>query len=149
MSQADNHGADSAQAGTVARLEALLDARNNLVEDYARLWAVHGGSQGWQSALLEIETAEVKSKLRKQLSSGGVEVKVTELKDALYCDPVYQARVRATVEGRADWIRVREGWTTLNWRIQLEMAKLRLQLGDEATPTDTVVEDALSGSDEG
>ena len=122
---------------TVARLEQLLEDRTGMIEQYASLWAVHGGGSGtWEDHLVDLDTADLKETLRARLARDGRDVKVTELKDALLREPAYRARVHETIEGRTQWARVRERWSTLEWRIQLEMAKLRLELGEDATPTD-------------
>ena len=123
---------------TLDRLEQLFAERTALTERFAELWAIHGGgSDTWEDHLVDIETAPVKAAIRERLTAGGNAPKESELKEALHLAPEYQQRVRAAVRGRVEWAVVREHLTTLTWRIQLEMAKLRLGLGDEATPTDT------------
>lgn len=118
------------------RLEQLLDERDALIDRYAELWAVHaGGSSTWEDHLIELDTLELRESLRARFVEEGRKYTATDLKEALWAEPAYQARVRRCVEGRTDWARVREQWNTLDWRIQLEMAKLRLALGDDATPT--------------
>jgi len=120
----------------VSRLEQLLTERNAMIEEYASLWAVHGGSSDtWEDHLVDLDTAALKEAVRARLTESSKSVKVTELREALLLEPEYQARVRLAIEGRTEWARVRERWNTLGWRIQLEMAKLRLTLGSDATPT--------------
>lgn len=121
----------------VDRLETLFSERATLIERYAQLWAVHGGgSSTWEHHLVDIDTAPIEAQIRRQR---GDHAKEAEIKLALRLVPEYTERVQSTMDGRKEWAMVREQMTTLTWRIQLELAKLRLQLGDEATPTGTAL----------
>lgn len=125
------------------RLESLFNERIALTERYASLWAVHGGgSQTWEHHLLDIETAAIKATIRQRLTAKSRIPKEAEIKEALVTVPEYAARVRQTIEDRKDWALVREQMTTLTWRIQLELAKLRLQLGDDPASADVLLSDS-------
>ena len=129
----------------VARLDELFTERSALVERYAELWAVHGGgSSTWEDHLVELDTAALRAEIRAALAARNKTYKEVELKEALLEHPNYQNRVRQTIEGRTEWARVRENFNTLGWRIQLEMAKLRLALGEEASSTLSSVEGSES-----
>lgn len=121
----------------VQRLEGLLSERSALVDRYAELWALYGGaSHSWALRLLEIECAPLKSGIRTKLSLAQRTVKESDVEDCLLSETQYTDGLRSVFAGRVEWARVKEQMATLNTQIQVELAKLRLNLGEDAMPAD-------------
>lgn len=116
----------------VARIETLLNKRAELVERFAQLWAVHGGSSStWEKALVDSDLAPLKVEIRRHLAANSPGFKEGEFKERLEAHPDYRSRILRNIQSRTEWVEVKEAFRTLEWRIQLEMAKLRLALGED------------------
>lgn len=130
----------------VKRLEQLLAERSGLIERHAELWALYGGwGKNWALQLLEIECAPLRGSIRTKLAASNRTVRENDVEEALLSEAQYANGLRAVVAGRVEWAKVKEQMATIQWQLQVEMAKLRLNLGEDASPIDRAQPDDSDG----
>lgn len=122
---------------TLSRIESLLTEKSTLLDEYSVLWARYA-SREMQEMHRQLEIANIRERIRTAREAAGFDAKKTELDEMVRLDPSFRELERALIEGRARWARCQQAMGTLDLRLRLELARIRLSadLQAEVQPLD-------------
>jgi hypothetical protein len=105
-------------------LEDLLAERDDCVSQLARLRAVFGPG-GTYDAQRKIELSKAQAVVRAHAALEGKKVTESFLEEAAHCADSYIAFVTEATSARADWIRLEERLTGIDFTVQRGQAVAR------------------------
>jgi hypothetical protein len=121
----------------LGRIEELLSRKTQLLDDYSKMWARYA-SREMLEMHRQLEIAQIRERIRVATEAAGLEAKKTELDDMVRLDPAYRTLESSLLEGRARWVRCQQEMTTIDLRLRLELARIRLysDTSSDAEPLD-------------